>query len=920
MSYTEPHTSVTQSFVNVTPATTESTQNVCVVGPVYHMVDDEEQTTLYNAGAGNIYTYTETDAGEIVDTRQYNDDELEYPVQLTLEDAKIERIAAGATPYGTVAATGKILVGDDATTFEDVITTESNSILFSNTYRAHPDHPTSKHYVDVVSISNPAAVTNIRTITLSGPYAQLLDEPTVAPDPAFVRKFVHPSYAANNLPISSISADRTKIYVVDPEPVTAKTWNAGGAVVPVAGMYTTGFDVAAETNSMIHPLYEFGPYAITKLDDERVSIPGLPDDVAYTNLGFQVYATKDIVYADARDAGCTFPTTGTISVPAGLLALDGAPILSGAIVHLKYRALRTLLKEVMTRIDISDYADSIATELGAMVPANTGAYAVYQACRNSNIDVYFTGVDETYYTDTEVAFAEAESYLRDQEDIFHIVPCSMLPSVHALFDAHVDYCSDPDLGLFRVTFLAHDLVTDKSLYDGTTAVTEGMNTLILSDGDASFTGTVNIGNSVKIASWTHIEPTAVLTAGTTGGAAPAQPVTWDPATNTLAITHTAVAAWTAIEAIITSGDIIGRCIKWVSSGAAAVMSSTSSDTGMYIDDDHPTGSNSQTFADLGYKIRSAVITSPTVITLVLEEVGTNPSLVFAQAGIADQNVSYTIYDSVLSAIDEYNIVNTHFTIDAIPDAHTLSVDEGLYNWGTSGAPVWHTAKYYGLTYSVVDDMTKDEQAAYIAAYCASYNNRRTRFVWPPAYEHTDGTILKGYNVAAQTAGAYSALPPQESLTKHSIAGGNLLMYSNTYFKRTQLNIMAAGGITIFTQSVEGALPQCRHQQSTATTTVYYREPSITHAVDYVSKMVKTMLNTLIGQYNITEELFTTAALGLESIKQKVTKKKARIGGVVKTFEVVDLSQDTVDIDYVVCEVDCIPNVPCNGFKTTIKVK
>ncbi len=909
MSYIEPHTSVTQSFVNVTPATTESTQNVCVVGPVYHMVDDEEQATPYDAGAGNIYTYTETDAGEIVDTRQYNDDELEYPVQLTLEDAKIERIPIGATPHGAVPATGKILTSTPAAAFTNVVTAEANSILFSNTT---PANPTSKHYVDVVSC---VRVGDVRTITLSGPYAQLLDEPTIAA--GFVRRMYRPG-EAKTLKITSISADRTQIICVDTG--ADDTWSAGGVVTPVAGMYTIGYVDDTLAVSALHPDYELGPYTITKLDNNRVFIPGLPDGVAYTGVGFQVYATKDVVFADARDAGCTFPTTGTISVPSGLLALDGAPILSGAIVHLKYRALRTLLKEAMTRIDISDYANSIATELGAMVPANTGAYAVYQACRNSNIDVYFTGVDETYYTDIEIAFAEAESYLRDQEDIFHIVPCSMLPSVHALFDAHVDYCSDPDLGLFRVTFLAHDLVTDKSLYDGTTAVTEGMNTLILSDGDASFTGTVNIGNSVKIASWTHIEPTAVLTAGTTGGAAPAQPVTWDPATNTLVITHTAVAAWTAIEAIITSGDIVGRCIKWVSSGAAAVMSSTSADTGMYIDDDHPTGSNSQTFADLGYKIRSAVITSPTVMTLVLEEVGTNPSLVFAQAGIADQNVSYTIYDSVLSAIDEYNIVNTHFTIDAIPDAHTLSVDEGLYNWGTSGAPVWHTAKYYGLTYSVVDDMTKDEQAAYIAAYCASYNNRRTRFVWPPAYEHTDGTILKGYNVAAQTAGAYSALPPQESLTKHSIAGGNLLMYSNTYFKRTQLNIMAAGGITIFTQSVEGALPQCRHQQSTATTTVYYREPSITHAVDYVSKMVKTMLNTLIGQYNITEELFTTAALGLESIKQKVTKKKARIGGVVKTFEVVDLSQDTVDIDYVVCEVDCIPNVPCNGFKTTIKVK
>jgi hypothetical protein len=161
--------------------------------------------------------------------------------------------------------------------------------------------------------------------------------------------------------------------------------------------------------------------------------------------------------------------------------------------------------------------------------------------------------------------------------------------------------------------------------------------------------------------------------------------------------------------------------------------------------------------------------------------------------------------------------------------------------------------------------------------------------------------------------------PQESLTRHSIKSGYLLGHTNGYFSNLQLNIMAAGGVTIFKQTSAGVNAICRHQQSTDPSTIYYREPSITHSVDKASYMVWTALDKLPGFYSITEDLFTVGSAILESVKNRLLEKKPRIGGILKSFDITSFTQDTTDIDYCAVVLDCVPQVPCNGFKVLLRV-
>jgi hypothetical protein len=925
--YQEPHTEVEQDFTNESTSSSDQTLNACIIGPAYTMV--EAEAGVEYVGAQVVHTFA-PGTGLVPDTRVNNEDEIHYPVGFTITDAHCTVRAMDDVNFGVSVKNSKVMTCTDGFVNVSRVTGAKSYVEFDAVTAA--DHPISSHELTAISISalNPS---NQRVVTLNGAYAQLLDLPAAAV-PGVSDTFYRGLYFAaaphvgyEYKAIVSISDDRTQITIQDTA-TGSEDWHTVAGPTDML-MVSIGYAAApaAAAETALHPTEEVGPFLIsTVTDDDTATINGLPNDVAYTNMHFSIYEEKDVVVADASAIGCTFAGTTSITIPAGVTDQTSylRPVTGGTL-EFKYRALNTNLANVLTRIDIATYTTDVVTKLGSNVAANTGCYAAYQACRNSNIDVYFVGVDETLFTDIGDAYGEAVLFLLDQDGVYHLAPCTLDFDAHTAIDVHVSACSVKDVAKWRVCYISTRLKTETAITEGETVVTEGINIKNFKDEQAGVNFTaepVLAGDILKITAWEDIVPiSSGLTLATTGDDGAALPVSYNATTKTLNIKHGATGDWAALTTSNTVGKNIGYSTSDHDTPMLPIVTiGAGGDGGTYIDNDHPIGSCGLKFLDLGYKIRGFERIDATHVEFVLDAIGMNPDLAttLTQAGTTGQDVVWTIYDSILSAAAEYEMAHTGMVVSTV-STYEVNLATGLKDWSVSNIPEWHKGKYLGCTYEIVRAMTKDQQAEYIAGYASSFANRRTRLVWPDMYYAADGTEIKGYNIAAQTGGAYAGMNPQESLTRHSIKSGYLLGHTNGYFSNLQLNIMAAGGVTIFKQTSAGVNAICRHQQSTDPSTIYYREPSITHSVDKASYMVWTALDKLPGFYSITEDLFTVGSAILESVKNRLLEKKPRIGGILKSFDITSFTQDTTDIDYCAVVLDCVPQVPCNGFKVLLRV-
>ena len=867
--YKEPKVRVTQSFENQSTSSSTETQNVCIVGPAYLMAD-ETHSISYNFPASPIdLIYSSINGNHTVDIRQVDpdDEELIYFPSVTFKSAKVKR---GDALTGSIqASSGKLVVSSNVFTWDF---TNKNTVMIIGATITH-------------SLGTPVSVTSTGAgtgydIVFSTPVGIGLDAGGTYYDAG----------SGNTATVNAISADGKKISVTSPTGSFETT------------TMVTGHKI---TNTISSGTDEF---VISKIDSKTVSISAIPDNVAYTITDFDVFEYKDVEIDTTNTAYATVTST-KITLGGNQVDSEGNYIESCSEAEVKYRALDSSLAQKLTRIDISDYANEIASKLGAISIYNTGTYAAYRACLNTNVDVYFTGVDDSYFTDKATAYTEADSFLRD-EKVYHIVPLSQKTSIHQIFDANVDYCSTADVGLWRTTWLSRKLIDTEGISSNTTIEdsSEGLVGVNVIDSSATFIADgVQAGDKLFVESWSKIIPVQKDEyISTNAGLSPV--VSWDASTNTLTIAEDITSSGaTSLTGSIS--DLIGRTMKITAVEAGNSLTLTSSDTDSFYDESHANGTISQTFAELGYKIKNAMVLSGST-KLLLEAIGSGINL--DDAG-GNDGFTLTFYDSILTKKDEDLFIKNGTTVNTVFDTNTLILDSGI----KSGfAPI-----YTGLKYSVQRAISKDNQAESVASYAASYADRRVRFVWPDQGLDDSGNTMYGYFLAAETAGRYSGMPVQESLTRHTVSSCMYtLEHSNGYFSTSQLNKLAEGGVTIFTQTTDGANPMCRHQQTSDRSTVYYTEPSITHAVDKYSYKVATMFDKLIGVFNITQQLFDAATLYHEGIKKEMLKPKPKIGSELKSINLVSMSQDTTDIDYVACETEVQPQVPCNGFKVTVKVK
>lgn len=622
--------------------------------------------------------------------------------------------------------------------------------------------------------------------------------------------------------------------------------------------------------------------------------------VTYSNLVFDVLEKKDyeIPIYDFSTWGITLLNNG-VRLPQNLLS-GSLPIISAA-VSLQYRALRTDLFESLETVNtISELEDVF----GATTFYNTGAYMVYLALLNaSGRPISFTGTDSTYFTSPDAAFSSALDFLNDKR-VYAIAIASMRTAVHSLLDAHVKGASTSEKNMWRIGITSHRMATYAILEEAKTTgagyvdiYREGFtgSKLVCAGSEWALNG-IKAGDSVYIKDWGNIEPKLLYTKDYTGGGTSCTVADWNSAYTTVTIPSS------GLNQTLASGWR-GKTIKFTFNTSGY---NTSNDTGTYSDETRPEPL-SQTYADLGYKVIRAIHDATGTTTLYLYTTGSSITGIDGSQTL----LGFSIYDGPLSYYDEQDIRNNYITIGNVDSDEIISA---VFKSG-------YTGTYTSVVFEIRDKYDKTKMCTQYALYTKSFANRRLNFVYPYVYLHSSGTQLNGYFIGAAQAGLIAGSLPHQPLTSQGLTGFYSLLYSNKYFSRAQLNEIAGGGVTIYTQEIDNARIICRHQLTSDMENVLTQENSVTRAADTACYMVYDALSPLIGRYNIVDDIFTIINTKINAIRNLLVETKyAKYGSILSSLRVVTLRRDPTAQDGLYLEIEIETQKPFNRARVLMKVR
>ena len=296
-------------------------------------------------------------------------------------------------------------------------------------------------------------------------------------------------------------------------------------------------------------------------------------------------------------------------------------------------------------------------------------------------------------------------------------------------------------------------------------------------------------------------------------------------------------------------------------------------------------------ADYGLGISSASL--PETVTLAdattgeqLNDVGSGLDILFEDLAADFISVSQPVLpgDSLIIGVDT-------FIIDVIINANRLKI--------VASTPFAGLAS--GVTYTIIRNLTKTQQAESVAATSVALGNKRAIRTFPNLAE-IDGEEVSGIFLTAVVAGLISGLPSQAGITNKGVAVVEKVKNTNwDYFNEDQLDIIATGGTLIMIQETPTSLPFVRHQLTTDPSLLETGEISVVKNADFIALYFKGIVKPYLGEWNVTEDLIIALRTGIsQGIEFQKKNKTAKIGAplidaTIESLAISDISPDRVEI-------------------------
>ncbi len=210
-------------------------------------------------------------------------------------------------------------------------------------------------------------------------------------------------------------------------------------------------------------------------------------------------------------------TSSSVDVNPGLESVtDATPmtVVEGTVL-LSWRALRPDLAGALNAFTDLDSLEAVFG-IGAITPANIGAYAVNLALQNTTTEVNYTGLDAGLLTNEEQSWQDALEYL-EAKDVYGLAILTHNTAVHQTAKSHVEGMSLSSVGRERVCFFNRTLVELEILVPASgigTVISAGSNNGLSGADNKTFkdptngsfiTDDVNTGHYLEISGYTAVE-------------------------------------------------------------------------------------------------------------------------------------------------------------------------------------------------------------------------------------------------------------------------------------------------------------------------------------------------------------------------------------------------------------------------------
>ena len=228
-----------------------------------------------------------------------------------------------------------------------------------------------------------------------------------------------------------------------------------------------------------------------------------------------------------------------------------------------------------------------------------------------------------------------------------------------------------------------------------------------------------------------------------------------------------------------------------------------------------------------------------------------------------------------------------------------------------------------VEYRILNNLSLNDQASFLAGYASSFANRRLVHTWPDVLAvSVNGVATKvpGYYAGAVLAGLVAGLPSQSGFTNLAVTGFVGRENSDDKFSDTQLDTIAGGGNFIFTQPVAGAALSIRHQLTTDLSTIFFQELSVTKNVDLIAKFFRGLYRPFLGIYNITDTLLdllkTRGEGGIQFLKDQ---RANRVGAPLRRGNLSRIQESSTQPDTVEIDIEITVPLPLNNVKLTLLI-
>lgn len=247
---------------------------------------------------------------------------------------------------------------------------------------------------------------------------------------------------------------------------------------------------------------------------------------------------------------------------------------------------------------------------------------------------------------------------------------------------------------------------------------------------------------------------------------------------------------------------------------------------------------------------------------------------------------------VVTASEEENAVGS-WVIDEVINETTLAI-QGFNN-------LTNLANDDEITYYIVRNLTRRQRAEEVAATSYAFGSNRVWHVQPDTIGvEVQGAVkfLPGYYLCAAVGGVTSGFPIQQGFTNVTLAGISDLSNSNFYFRRDELDLMAASGTCLYVQDTQQGTPYCRHALTTDRTGILeYAEILKVKNWDFLSFYFYDKLKGFIGSWNITPDTLSNMRQVINaSIELLKGQKLPQIGAPLLSGEITLLEQDANNKD------------------------